>query len=147
LGLLPRRRERGNRRSKLPAATRSLLLESIEQDYETLKQKTRFACWAVLKSRCDDRDIAAPSYGTFCTAVRRRSRFTQALKRMGPRAAYKYEPSYWELDRKTPRHGDRPFEIAHIDHTQLEVEVLCSRTGRSLGRPVREQRTSTSSWV
>lgn len=35
----------------------------------------------------------------------------------------------------TPRHGDRPFEIGHIDHTQLDIELVCSRTGRSLGRP------------
>ena len=35
----------------------------------------------------------------------------------------------------TPRHGDRPFEIGHIDHTELDVEVVCSLTGRPLGRP------------
>ena len=135
LGLLPRRREQGNRRSKLSAAARTLLLEAVEYDYETVKQKTRLACWAALKSRCDDRAIAAPSYGTFCTAVRRRDKFTQVLKRMGRRAAYKHEPPYWELDRKTPRHGDRPFEIAHVDHTQVDVQVVCSRTGHKLGRP------------
>ena len=112
-----------------------MLVESIEHDYETLKQKTRFACWAVLKSRCEARQITVPSYGAFCAAVRRRDKFTQALKRMGRRAAYKHEPPYWELDRKTPRHGDRPFEIAHIDHTQLDVEVVCSQTGHILGRP------------
>jgi transposase InsO family protein len=112
-----------------------LLLESIQHDYETLKQKTKFACWALLKSRCEAREITAPSYGTFCAAVRQRDKFTQALKRMGRRAAYKHEPRFWELDQRTPRHGDRPFEIAHIDHTQLDVEVVCSRTGRTLGRP------------
>ncbi|HSP67466.1 MAG TPA: hypothetical protein VLN48_07050, partial [Bryobacteraceae bacterium] len=31
--------------------------------------------------------------------------------------------------------GDRPFEIGHIDHTELDVEVVCSETGRPLGRP------------
>jgi transposase InsO family protein len=28
-----------------------------------------------------------------------------------------------------------PFEIAHIDHTQLDVELVCSETGHNLGRP------------
>ncbi|HXJ92437.1 MAG TPA: Mu transposase C-terminal domain-containing protein [Terriglobia bacterium] len=135
LGLLPRHRQRGNRSSRLPETTRTMLVESIEHDYETLKQKTRFACWAVLKARCEARQITVPSYGTFCAAVRRRDKFTQALKRIGRRAAYKHEPPYWELDRKTPRHGDRPFEITHIDHTQLDVEVVCSQTGHILGRP------------
>ncbi|MGO9274112.1 MAG: Mu transposase C-terminal domain-containing protein [Terriglobia bacterium] len=135
LGLLPRSRERGNRSNRLPMAIRTLLLQCIENDYETLKQKTRLACWAALKRGCDDSGIRAPSYGTFCAAVRRRNKFTQALKRLGRRAAYQHEPPYWELERKTPRHGERPFEIAHVDHTQLDVEVICSHTGRALGRP------------
>jgi len=135
LGLLPRRRQRGNRRSRLPATTQAALLESIENDYETLKQKTRLACWAALKRRCDDSGILAPSYVTYCAALRKRDKFKQTMKRLGRRAAYKYEPPYWELNQKTPRHGDRPFEIAHVDHTQLDVEVVCSRTGHSLGRP------------
>jgi len=57
------------------------------------------------------------------------------LKRQGPRAAYQQEAAYWELEFRTPPHGDRPFEIAHIDHTELDVECVCSRTGRGLGRP------------
>ena len=51
------------------------------------------------------------------------------------RAACKYEPSYWDLDLTTPRHGDRPFEIGHIDHTELDVELRCETTGHALGRP------------
>jgi transposase InsO family protein len=38
------------------------------------------------------------------------------------------------LDQKTPRHGDRPFEIVHVDHTELDVESVAS-TGQLLGRP------------
>ena len=34
-----------------------------------------------------------------------------------------------------PRHGDRPLSIVHIDHTQLDVELRSSSTGRLLGRP------------
>ena len=35
----------------------------------------------------------------------------------------------------TPRHGDRPCEIVHIDHTELDLELVSARTGRSLGSP------------
>jgi transposase InsO family protein len=79
--------------------------------------------------------MAVPSYKTFCLAVRRRPSYVQTLKRQGRRAAYKYEETYWELSATTPRHGDRPFEIGHIDHTELDVEVVCANTGRCLGRP------------
>jgi transposase InsO family protein len=67
--------------------------------------------------------------------VRKRPVFEQTLKRQGPRAAYAHAAIYLELSGTTPRHGDRPFEIAHIDHTELDVELVCSQTGRLLGRP------------
>jgi putative transposase len=41
LGLLPQSSQRGNHNPKLPEASRNALREFIEQDYETLKQKTR----------------------------------------------------------------------------------------------------------
>jgi transposase InsO family protein len=42
---------------------------------------------------------------------------------------------HWELELTTPRHGDRPFEIGHLDHTQLDIELIHTTTGRNLGRP------------
>jgi putative transposase len=41
----------------------------------------------------------------------------------------------WELEYMTPRHGRRPFEVAHIDHTPLDIELRCSSTGKLLGKP------------
>ena len=34
----------------------------------------------------------------------------------------------------TPRHGERPFEVAHIDHTELDLQMVHSKTGKKLGR-------------
>lgn len=76
-----------------------------------------------------------PSYVTFSSRIKQRSGYQQTKKRLGSRAAYQKSNFYWELEFTTPRHGDRPFEICHIDHTQLDIELVCSRTGRSLGRP------------
>jgi putative transposase len=135
LGLIPRTSQRGNRSSKLPEESRALLNKIVEENYETLKQKTKFATWAALLRACEEKKIVAPSYATFCLAVRRRPVFESVLKRQGRRAAYTHAAFYWELRPTTPRHGDRPFEIGHIDHTELDVELVCSRTGRTLGRP------------
>lgn len=134
LGLLPAPNA-GNPVSKLPEATRSLMMEFLEKDYETLKQKTQYATWCALRLACERQGFVSPSFKTFCTAVRQRPGFEQTLKRRGPRAAYQLEPFYWELERSTPRHGDRPFEIVHIDHTQMDVWAVCAQTGRPLGRP------------
>jgi len=135
LGLIPQSSQRGNRGRKLPEESRALIKRFVEQDYETLKQKTRFATWAMLRRACEEKGIVAPSYVTFCLAVRERPVFESVLKRQGRRAAYRHEAFYWQLDPTTPRHGDRPFEIGHIDHTELDVELLCSGTSRVLGRP------------
>jgi putative transposase len=135
LGLLPESGKRGNRAPRLSEASRHLMEEILDQDYETLKQKTRYASWVGLKLSCEAKAIPAPSYQTFCVAVDKRPSFSQTLKRQGRRASYQLKTFYWELDQKTPRHGDRPFEIAHIDHTELDIQLVCSRTSQVLGRP------------
>ncbi|MBC8164699.1 MAG: DDE-type integrase/transposase/recombinase [Bryobacteraceae bacterium] len=134
LGLLPQYGQRGNRTAKLPGTSRRLMQECIEQDYETLKQKTKYSSWIQLKRTCEAQAAPTPSYRTFCLAVRQRPGLAQTLKRKGRRASYQREAFYWDLDLKTPRHGDRPFEIVHIDHTELDVECV-SYSGQALGRP------------
>jgi transposase InsO family protein len=134
LGLLPKPNH-GNSVNKLPEQVRSLMTEFIDRDYESLKQKTMYATWSALKLACDRRQIPAPSYRTFTLVVHGRAGAEQVEKRRGRRAAYSLQPFYWELEQRTPRHGDRPFEIAHIDHTQADVWAVYSQTGRALGRP------------
>lgn len=135
VGLIPQTHLRGFRGRKLPQATLALMAEFIENDYETHKQKRRYEVWCVLKSECEERGVMPPSYKTFARAIRRGAGYRQTLKRKGHRAAYQEEPFYWLLDQQTPRHGDRPFEIGHIDHTEADVECPSSRTGQGLGRP------------
>ena len=91
--------------------------------------------YGVLVRKCEEQGIAAPSYKTFARAIQKRPRAEQVQKRQGKRAAYQHETFYQELTLTTPRHGDRPFEIGHIDHTLLDIELVCSHTGRNLGRP------------
>jgi len=134
VGLLPRPRP-GNCAQRLSEKSAQLLNEVIETEYETSKQKSRYACWIWLQRACEGAGVRTPSYMTLCTAVRKRDGFDQASKRKGHRAAYSQETFYFELELKTPRHGDRPFEICHIDHTELDIELVCSRTRQNLGRP------------
>jgi transposase InsO family protein len=135
VGLLPRTGDRGNHSLKLPEATRELMNQFIAGDYETNKQKNKQSVYAALLRECEERGAIAPSYKTFTLAVNSRPNYEQTRKRKGERAAYAHEPLYFELDLTTPRHGDRPFEIVHLDHTELDIELVCSQTGRNLGRP------------
>ncbi len=135
VGLLPQTSLRGNRNRKLTEAVLLLLDEFIAKDYETLKQKGKLEVYAALVRACEEQAITTPSYKTFARAVRGRPQREQIEKRQGKRSSYQSSAFFWELTLTTPRHGDRPFEIGHIDHTQLDVELICSRTGRNLGRP------------
>ena len=130
VALLPDYAGRGNRNAKLPERSQQLMVEFIDNHYENLKQRTRHSVWCALGSACEQQALPIPSYKTFCRAVHARSGSVQTRKRQGERSAYKEEPFYWELELKTPRHGDRPFEIAHIDHTELDIELRSSRTNR-----------------
>lgn len=134
-GLLPDRRSQGNRNPKLPESSIKVMVDFIENDYETLKNKTASAVHGALAAACEERGVVTPSLKTFLLAVKARPQYEQSLNREGRRKAYSREPFYFELELTTQRHGDRPFEIVHVDHTELDVELVCSRTGRNLGRP------------
>ena len=58
----------------------------------------------------------------------------RTTKRQGTRAAYAEQPWYGELTPATSRHGDRPWEVAHLDHTPRDIERVSSG-GTALGRP------------
>lgn len=135
LGLLPHTAQRGNRRAKLPEDARQFTTKFIAQEYETLKQQSRLAVYAKLLQSGAAEGVQVPSYKTFCSAIQQRDAVQQTRQRQGPRAAYQREAFYWELALTTPRHGDRPFEICHLDHTQADLELRCSETGVNLGRP------------
>jgi transposase InsO family protein len=134
VGLLPLQRK-GNTKNKLPEATLTAVNEFIVNKYESNKQQPKFAVYASFRLFCIQHGIIPASYKTFIKAIKDRPRYEQTLKRQGRRAAYKDKEFYWNLSPTTPCHGERPFHIAHIDHTELDVELVCSLTGQNLGRP------------
>lgn len=125
----------GNTARKLPEQSLGLMNDFIENEYETHKQKGKFEVYATYRLTCEQRGILPASYKTFCNAVKQRPQYNLTLKRRGPKAAYKHKEFYWELTPTTPRHGEYPLHIAHIDHTELDVELVYSETGGNFGRP------------
>jgi hypothetical protein len=134
VGLLPGKRI-GNTKDKLPAPCRKLLNDFIENDYETHKQKGKSAAYSAYRLACERLSVIPASYKTFCKAVNQRPRYNQTLKRQGSKAAYEKKEFYWALTPTTPRHGERPLHVAHVDHTELDVQLVCSDTGKNFGRP------------
>jgi putative transposase len=135
IGLIPQWNRSGNRLPRISQAAEALLEKYIMQYYETLKQQPMTTVYALLEREAEAHHIPVPSYRTFSRRVKERPRQQQVLKRQGPRAAAQAEPFYWEREQTTPRHADRPWELVHLDHTELDLELVSARTGRPLGRP------------
>ncbi len=137
VGLLPEWNQCGDRTQRLSDSQETLLEAFIANHYETLKQQPMWEVYLLLKREAENQTppIPAPSYSTFVRRIAQRPRVKSTRKRKGKRAATLEEPWYWELEQKTPRHGSRPEEIVHIDHTLLDIELVSSRTGHPLGRP------------
>jgi putative transposase len=136
VGLIPRWAQRGNRSTdRLSGRVVELMRDLIKNDYETNVQPSMILVYGKLRIACGDAGEKLPSYITFVNYVNKRPRHEQDLGRMGSRAAYSSEPFYYYLDKDTPRHGDRPFEICHIDHTLLDIELIDPITGQNFGKP------------
>ncbi len=135
VGLLPRTGARGNRTPKAPLDSRELLDKYISEYYETPRQAPAFSVYRAYQRACSQKGIPHLSSSTFYKRLKKRRGYESIKKRIGAKAAYPLQPWVWELSRSTPRHGDRPLAIAHIDHTRLDIELRSMATGQLLGRP------------
>ncbi len=135
VGLLPRISARGNRTRKIGAGVIKAMNEVIDAEVLNVSQPKITVAWGMARNLCIERGLPPPSDKTFRAEIRRRREEVVVLARQGRRASYSISEFQWHIDQSTPRHGERPFEIGHIDHTELDVELVDSRTGTNLGRP------------
>lgn len=135
VGLLPKTAQRGNRTPRASVESRELLDTFIAQHFETPRQAPAASVYRAYQLSCDQKNITPLSIRRFYQRLKQRNSNDVTAKRFGTKAAYSEQPWVWELTKTTPRHGDRPLAIAHIDHTQLDIELCSQATGRNLGRP------------
>lgn len=135
IGVIPRLHDRGNRRRKLDPRVIQIMDEIIAGLHATSNANTKVATWGEVRNRCEVALLPPPSEKAFRHQLKRWSQYQLTVAREGEKAAYKDEPFVWFLEEGTPRHGERPFEIAHIDHTQLDLQLVGSRYGELLGKP------------
>ncbi len=134
VGLLPRISQRGNRTPKAPQAARELMDTFIAEQFETPRHAPAASVYRAYAQECRARTLTPLSARAFYDRIKQRAGVAQTEKRFGARAAYQETPWVWELEYLTPRHGMRPFEVVHIDHTPLDIELRCSSTGKLLGK-------------
>jgi transposase InsO family protein len=126
----------GNPTVRISDAAGKLINKIRDDFYETAKWPSKKAAYGYFLILCEKEGVNAVSWKTFRKYLsKERPKDEVKRNREGDRAAYKHEPFHFYLTLTTPRHGDRPFEICHIDHTELDVEIVSSEVNMKFGRP------------
>jgi putative transposase len=133
LGLLPKARS-GNPTPRLRAEVLALIEKFIDEQLLTPTNPSITHVYGNLVRECDRLVYDHPSFKTFQRATSSRGIYERKRKTQGSRSAYPHSKRFLFIDQLTPIHGDRPWEICHIDHTQLDLEML-SDDNQNLGRP------------
>ncbi|MBD2461660.1 DDE-type integrase/transposase/recombinase [Oscillatoria sp. FACHB-1407] len=128
IGLFSRNHEKGNHMLKVDENSHQFMIKFIEENYENSKNRKVLRVYQSYVEACSAHEppLIPLSRTTFSKVINQRSGVNQTFKREGRRAAIQKEPFYWELEITTPRHGNRPFEIVHLDHTELDIQLISS---------------------
>jgi putative transposase len=135
VGVVPKWSSSGRTDTPFDSETEDLIQTHIEK-YESTKNQTQAAVYAMLKSSCEAMGKVPPSPECFRRRLRARRGHDQEKKRKGKVGSYSTEPPYWELSATIPRHGNHSFHIWHMDHTWADIELIYTVNGRTfkLGR-------------
>ncbi|UCV21487.1 integrase catalytic domain-containing protein [Ferribacterium limneticum] len=134
LGLIPKISQRGNRERRLDEAVIKIMDDVIDEHYAVVDGWSITACSGEVTNRCNEHGLLPPSEVALREQIKRRRQHDLVVIREGEKAAYSDSEFYWRIDGATPRHGERPFEIGHTDHTELDLQFRGSRNGKKMGK-------------
>ncbi|MDG9669584.1 helix-turn-helix domain-containing protein [Hahella sp. CR1] len=136
VGLLPNTRGRGNRGPRLPGELEKLVQDVLETHFAVKERPPVTHAYGRLLSLCDERKLVPPSERTFYLRANNRDHVETTRARQGDKAAYQLE-SGMNQGQSMPVDfsGQYAMDVIHADHTELELELVCSRSGANLGRP------------
>jgi len=135
LALVPNTAARGNRSDRLTREQVELMQHTIDTKWRSHEAANFKSCHRFLQDACAAAGVKAPSYPTLIEHIRAQETNRDLRTRHGKRMAYQLSDYVDVLYVDTPVHGSRPLQYVHIDHTQLDIELISGRTGKPLGRP------------
>lgn len=135
VALVPRLRRRGNRLPRLDDAQEVAMQNVIKEHYLTSAAPNAKHTHKQLKALCAERGIQTPSYPTLIARIKSIAQQAADRARHGNRVAYQNSEFVHVLYADTPVHGSRFMQYVHMDHTELDIELISLKTGKCLGRP------------
>jgi len=124
VGLIPNRdHTQGNHSRKCDPRAYELAVHAYNEYWETTAQRSATLCHGMYLNDCAAEAVMPISLKSFQKMIKALKSHAQTKKRLGEKAAYNDEPAYLVLEYTTPRHGNRPFHIGHIDHSPLPIKI------------------------
>ena len=126
VGLIPRHLDKGHN-EKLDPTLVAFMDKFIEEHYFTPKNRRISAVYRDFKQACQIHEpkLEVPSLKRFSLQIKRKSNNYQLIKdKHGSRVAKQSKP--FHATTGMPRHGELPWESAHIDHTPIDIELVSS---------------------
>lgn len=135
LGLLPNHSGKGNRTDRLSTRVRALMEEVVQTQFATPVKKTKVLVYGAFTSLCENNGIdKPPTYKTFIKEIKKLTTPEMVEKMEGSKVAYQISDFLEHSDMGMSVHGDRPWEYTHIDHTEMDEELLHSVTKKNMGK-------------
>lgn len=134
LGLISRNEQKGNRTARVSEAVLEILAEK-KKAYLHPTRKYRKAIHRAIVAACTKKGISPPSYDWVRSTLNLIPKDEATNAREGTKAGYKYKAPYDPSAANTVPHGDLPFDVCHLDHTKLDIELVDDETGQVLERP------------
>lgn len=135
LALISNKSRRGNRKSKIPEEVSRILDHVIDDVLYSPSNPTRRFCYLMVCDLCHKAGFVPPSYKTFWLRTKRRESDAAIRSKCGKRIAHAKSEFTYYLEYTVPVHGVRPWEVVHIDHTELDIELIDYETRKCLKRP------------
>ena len=131
LALVPRHALKGRRDRRLSQEVLSLIPKVVRKHFNDPKNISVKTAYWYFRTACEGADLEPCSLKTFSKKLKANS---STRARMGKRMAYQEGQFVNYLHIKEEVHGVRPFQIVHIDHTQIQLEFCLPNSKESLGR-------------
>ena len=135
VGLLPRVSRRGNRTLRLPTQIYEIAAQVIQEVFMNPKRVSKTFAFGRFVNQCQKIGLQTPSYQWFSQTIKQLKAHSVKVAREGKRAGYALQFSTQPLSAKNLNHGDHPWQVVHIDHTEVDLELVDENTGLVLGRP------------
>ncbi len=132
VGLIPDYSKCG-RKGNLEA--RKLIDEVLKIHYNTVTRKPKRGAYGAYLKLCEEEGAASVTQRAFYAETQRwKTVYELTVAREGTRAAYPFKNYHRPGEKTINRHGDYAWAKGHLDHLEVDLALLDSKTRKPLGK-------------